>query len=84
MLISPERRGVRSEGGWKRKEKRKRTVVSGPSHGLSTVPAGESVGGEARVYKGKVGRKEDMVQVVIIIVDLGAGELTLVDNVLAG
>jgi hypothetical protein len=50
---------------------------------LSTVPAWECIGGEAGVYKGKMGRKEDMVQVVIIIVNLGAGELALIDNVLA-
>ncbi|KAI3478074.1 hypothetical protein L1887_60005 [Cichorium endivia] len=57
------------------------TVVGGPSHGLSTVPGGEGVGGESRVDEGKVGGVVDVVEVVVVVVHLDGAELTLVDDV---
>ncbi|GFZ47935.1 hypothetical protein JCM24511_05682 [Saitozyma sp. JCM 24511] len=57
------------------------TVVSGPSHGLRTVPRGEGVSGETRVDEGKVRGVESVVQVVVVVVHLDGGELTLVDDV---
>jgi hypothetical protein len=48
---------------------------------LSSVPRWESVGGETRVDKGKVGRVKSMVEIVVVVVDLDRGELTFVDDV---
>ena len=58
------------------------TVVCGPPHGLCTVPARESIGGEARVDESEMRAVKHMVQVVVVVVHLGRGELTLVDDVL--
>ena len=63
-------------------ERKKRTVVCCPSHGLRTVPTGERVRGKARVDESEVGTVEHMVQVVIVVVHLRRRELTLVNDVL--
>ena len=59
-----------------------RTIVCGPSHGLRTVPAGEGVGGEARMHEGEVRAIKNVVQVMVVVVHLRRGELALVDDVL--
>lgn len=80
MLISPEV-GQRPDPDLKREQ---HTVVCGPSHGLSTVPRGERIGGETGVDKAEVGAVHDMVQIMEVAVHLRRGELALVDNVLGG
>lgn len=62
--------------------RRRLTVVCGPPHGLRTIPAGESVRGEARVDESEVRPVEHMIQVVVVVVHLRGRELALVDDVL--
>ena len=59
------------------------TIVGSPSHGLCTIPTRECVRRETGVHKSAVRAVKDVVQVVVIVVDLGRGKLTLVNNVLA-
>jgi hypothetical protein len=56
--------------------------VGGPSERLSTIPAGEGVGGETGVDEGEVRAIEYMVEVVVVVVHLRRRELTLVHDVL--
>jgi hypothetical protein len=60
------------------------TVVSSPSHRLSTIPGGEGVGRETRVDQGKMGGVLVVLEIIEKVVDLNGRELTLVDNVLVG
>lgn len=60
------------------------TVVSSPSHRLSTIPGGEGVGREARVDQGKVRGVLVVLEIIEEVVDLDGRELTLIDNVLVG
>lgn len=57
------------------------SVVSSPSHWLSSVPRREGIGGETRMNKGEMGGVERMVQIMVVVVDLDRGELTFVDDV---
>ena len=52
------------------------------SHGLGSVPAGESVCGETRMNESEMRAIQNMVQVVIVVVHLRRRKLTLVDDVL--
>ena len=66
----------------RRKSIKALTVVGSPPHRLGPVPTRESVGRETGMDEGEVGTIENMIQVVVIIVDLGRGELPLIDNIL--
>ena len=57
--------------------------MRGPSHGLCAIPTGERVCREPRVDESEMRRKHDVVQVVVVIVDLGRRELALVNDVFA-
>jgi len=56
--------------------------MSCPSHGLCTIPTGESVSGETGVNERKMGFVVDIVEIVEIVVYLDRSKLTFIHNVL--
>jgi hypothetical protein len=57
--------------------------MGGPSHGLSTVPAWESICREAGVDESEMRREEHVIQIMIIVVHLRRSKLAFIDDVFA-
>ena len=55
--------------------------MSGPSHGLCTIPTGECIGRESRVNKRKVSFIVDIVKIIEIVVYLDRSKLTFINNI---